>query len=179
MTTDRTFRLDDRHIERVYARRAQQLSQRPAEVAAETVSALICAVGQERYGIELPALTEVIPYRHSTPVPAAPAALLGLINVRGDIKAVLDLRAVLELEHAGGETRYVVMLRQSKGTIGLGVERIEGVREIDPAKLLPAGSGTASLSGSRYVKAVTTDMVIMIDTNAVLSGLGLDRSTPT
>ena len=139
---------------------------------------LVVGVGTERYAIELAALTEVLPYRGCTAVPGAPPALLGLINVRGDIKAVLDLRRILDLQTEDeSRTAYVVMLRRAEGAIGLGIETIQGIRQIDPSKLVSGAAGAASLSGSRYMKALTDDTVIVIDTNAVVAGLGLDRGS--
>ncbi len=171
-------------IEEVYLRRARQLAERQSFAAkSATFGALIVRLGTERYGIELSALAEVFPYRGCTAVPGAPPALVGVTNVRGDIRSVVDLRRLLDLppvptsqrsaeaseERASG---YVVMLRQQDRTIGLRVDSIDEVRQIDPATL-SAGDGQAPIPGSRFVKGLTADTVIVIDTGAALSGLGL------
>ncbi len=171
---------DQRVLDEVYLRRAQQLARRQADrTASTTIAVLVFGLGTERYGLELSALSEVFPYHGCTAVPGSPPALLGVTNVRGDIRAVADLRRILELpagdDDAGG---YVVMVRQKGRAIGLRIETIDEVRQIDPAQLVSTGKGStgnavATIPGSRFVKALTADTVILIDTNAVLSSLGL------
>jgi chemotaxis signal transduction protein len=167
--------LDQRVIDEVYLRRARQLAQRQNDDAASTTMAvLVFGLGTERYGIELSALTEVFPYRGCTAVPGSPSALLGVMNVRGDIRPLADLRRILGLppgdDRAAG---YVVTVRHQERNIGLRVETIDEVRQIDPSQLVSAGSGAAPIPGCRFVKALTADTVILIDTSAALSGLGL------
>jgi chemotaxis signal transduction protein len=64
-------------------------------------------------------------------------------------------------------------VRQNGRAIGLKIDTIDEVRQIDPAQLVSTGTGAATIPGSRFVKALTADTVILIDTNAVLSSLGL------
>jgi purine-binding chemotaxis protein CheW len=162
-----------RIIDEVYRRRARQLAERQLErTESATTAVLVFNLGTERYGLPLSELAEVLPYRGSTPVPGTPAALLGVINVRGDIRPVADLRTLLELASAGGDGgAYVVMLRH--GGIGLKVDAVDEVRQVDPATLLTGRDGAALIPGSRFVRALTADGVILIDIGAALSGLGL------
>lgn len=164
---------DQRVIDEVYRRRALRLAgRRPAETVSATLPVLIVGVGPERYAIELSALAEVFPYRGCTTVPGAPPALLGVINVRGDIRSVADLCRLLELT-PGEDTPagYIVMLRHAGNAMGLRVDRIEQVRQIDPVQLLSGTDGAAPIHGSRFVKALTADTVMLLDAGAVLSHL--------
>jgi chemotaxis signal transduction protein len=165
---------DEERIHQVYLRRAQQLAEREtADVDVATLPVLVIGVGTERYGIELSELTEVLPYRGCTPVPGAPPALLGVINVRGDIKPVADLRRVLDLPPGDDSaTGYVVMLRRADGGIGLRVEAIDDVRQVDRVDLVSIGDNAAPIPGSRFVKALAADNLILLDMTAALSGLG-------
>jgi purine-binding chemotaxis protein CheW len=166
---------DQRAIDDVYCRRARQLAERQA-VASEstTLAVLIFGVGTEHYAIELSELAEVFPYRGSTAVPGSPPVLLGVINVRGDIRCVADLRRMVDLSPAeDAATGYVVVLRQQGHVIGLRVDTVDEVREIDPSRLIHAEAGVGPHSGSRLVKALTADPVMLIDTRALLSRLDL------
>jgi chemotaxis signal transduction protein len=164
-------------IDEVYRRRAEQLARRPASGAvATTLGILVLQAGAERYAIELSALAEIFPYRGCTPVPGAPPALLGVMNVRGDLRPVADLGRLLGLPPGGTGGGYVVMLRRQDSPVGLRIDTIEGVRLVDPATLVRAGSGPANIRASRLVKAITADTVILIDTHAALAGLGLTSS---
>jgi purine-binding chemotaxis protein CheW len=164
---------DARAIEEVYRRRASQLAARPAAAAeAATIGILVFALGTERYAIELSHLAEVFPLRACTAVPGAPPELLGVINVRGDIRAVLDLGRVLNPGSGGsGATGYVVMLRRQRQPIGLRVDAIEDVRQIDASQLTTAPTASDPVAGSRFVKALTADTVMLIDTAAALASV--------
>lgn len=164
-------------IDEVYGRRARQLAVRQkSRRESTTLPVLVVGLGTERYAIELSALAEVLPYRDCTAVPGAPSTLLGVINVRGEIRCVADLARILDLQQRDARADgYVVMLRQQH--VGLRVDSIDEVRQIDPSQLVPAG-GAEPIPGSRVVKALTADTVILIDTVAAVSGLGLEISNP-
>src|SRR5437868_115370 len=112
-------RADQRAIDAVYQRRARQMARRAdAETVSQTLPVLIFALGEERYAIELSALAEVLPLRGCTSVPGAPSAVLGVMNVRGEIRPVADLRRILELPPGGDlVAAYVVMLRHPTSQI--------------------------------------------------------------
>jgi hypothetical protein len=59
-----------------------------------------------------------------------------------------------------------------EGVVGQKVDAIDEVRQIDPSQLMSAADGTAPIAGSRFVTAVTADLVMLIDTSLVLSDLG-------
>ena len=160
-------------IDEVSRRRAKQLAERKAGgTGSNTFAALVFGLGTERYAIELSELTEVFPYRGCTAVPGAPPALIGVINVRGEIRSVADLRRILEIPPGDDcATGYVLMLGQHNRAVGFKVDRVDEVRQIDPAQLVSANNGTESVPGSRFVKAITRDTVILIDTSAAVSHL--------
>src|SRR5688500_10429476 len=82
-----------------FLKRAAQLAARTSETTAGAAarSVLCFTLGQERYGIVLSDLSEIMPMGVSTPVPGAPTELIGVINLRGEIRAVLDLGRLLSL----------------------------------------------------------------------------------
>lgn len=165
---------DQQTIDEVYRRRARQLARLTvAESNAATLPVLVFGIGQERYGIELSELAEVFAFRGCTAVPAVSPALLGVINVRGDIRAVVDLRRLLDIPNQENSAPgYVVMLRRHGAAIGFRVDTIDGVRRIDPAQM-NADSARTSMAGSRFVKALVAGTLILIDTTAAVTALGL------
>jgi purine-binding chemotaxis protein CheW len=164
---------DQRAIEEVFQQRAARLAKRPA--AAETsalLALLVFELGHERYGIELSEIQAVLPFGGCTPVPGAPPALIGVINVRGEIRAVVDTRALLGLPPAqDAAAGYVVLVRLPSGAVGLKVDRIDQVRRVDPAHLMAAAEGAVTLPASRFVKALTRDTVIVLDAGAAFAHL--------
>ena len=174
MTADR----DQLVIEEVFRRRAQQLAdRRTVSTHAPTCAVLVFALGLERYAIEVAELLEVLPYRGCTAVPGAPPAVLGVLNVRGDLRPVIDLRRLLGIDGAqSASTSYLLMLRHESGAIGFAVEALDAIRQVDANELVPAEGRAENIPGSRCVKAVTADTVIVLDTRVALSQLGVVRN---
>lgn len=84
------------------------------------------------FGIEVQTIQEVIRYQAMTPVPLAPAAVRGLINLRGQIVTAIDLRTRLGLPARGGEILPTnVIVRTPDGAVSLLVDEIGDVVEVD------------------------------------------------
>jgi len=83
------------------------------------------------FGIEVATVQEVIRYQPMTRVPLAPPALSGLINLRGQIIAAVDLRRRLGFpDRAAGELPMDVVVRTGDGMVSLLVDRIGDVVEV-------------------------------------------------
>jgi purine-binding chemotaxis protein CheW len=83
------------------------------------------------FGIEVAAVQEVIRYQPMTRVPLAPPALSGLINLRGQVIAAVDLRRRLGFpDRAAGELPMDVIVRAGDGLVSLLVDRIGDVVEV-------------------------------------------------
>ena len=88
-------------------------------------------VDDQVLGIEVGTVQEVIRDRRITPVPRAPAAVLGLINLRGEIVPALDLRRCLGLPPAPRRSATMVVFRPGEEDLSLVVDEVLEVREID------------------------------------------------
>jgi purine-binding chemotaxis protein CheW len=83
------------------------------------------------FGVEVAAVQEVIRYQPMTRVPLAPAALVGLINLRGQVITAVDLRRRLGFgDRAAGELPMDVIVRTSDGLVSLLVDRIGDVVDV-------------------------------------------------
>lgn len=69
-----------------------------------------------------------------TPVPRAPAVVLGLINVRGAVVPVLDAGLLLDDEPVG-DASFVVVVDTARGTAGLAVADMPTAADVDEADL--------------------------------------------
>ena len=84
------------------------------------------------FGVPVPQVQEVIRYQPLTPVPLAPSAVEGMINLRGQIVLAIDLRRRLALEkRALGELPMNVVVRTSDGVVSLLVDEIGDVIEVE------------------------------------------------
>ena len=86
------------------------------------------------FGAEVGVVQEVIRYQPMTRVPLAPAALAGLINLRGQVITAVDLRRRLGFpDRAAGELPMDVIVRTRDGLVSLLADRIGDVVEVDEA----------------------------------------------
>ena len=83
------------------------------------------------FGIEVGQIQEVLSYQEMTPVPLAPPAVLGLINLRGQIIVAVDLRRRLGLRERAPDQRPVnVVVRSDHDVISLLVDEMGEVVEV-------------------------------------------------
>ncbi len=117
---------------------------------------LVFGLGDERYALGLEDLSGVFPFHNYTPVPKSDNMICGVINIRGELRCVVELSALLGLDlPQGDETGYVLIL---KGTeLGVRVHRIDQilyVREKDATNIkkkehsVLAGYGNAVFQGN-------------------------------
>jgi purine-binding chemotaxis protein CheW len=85
-------------------------------------------VGGQLFGIEVENVQEILRYQPMTPVPLSSAALAGLINLRGEVIAAIDVRRRLESAPEGTAARPVnVVVRTDQGPVSLLVDQIGAV----------------------------------------------------
>jgi purine-binding chemotaxis protein CheW len=109
---------------------------------------LTFVVGEEEYGIEIRHVTEIIGKQHITQVPDKPDYIMGVINLRGKVLPVMDVRLRFGLGKREYDDRTCFIVINIKNEIvGLIVDRVSEVMDIpkseisDPPKV---NSGTAS-----------------------------------
>jgi purine-binding chemotaxis protein CheW len=101
---------------------------------AESTSYCTFWLDGQRFGIEVLDVQEVLRTQSMTPVPLAPEAITGLINLRGQIITAIDLRQRLELPpRDDGAASVNIVVRTEEGPVSLLVDSIGGVLEVDRA----------------------------------------------
>ena len=100
---------------------------------------LTFGVGPRVYGVAVHEVQEVLAALPRTRVPRAPAALAGLVNLRGEVVTVVDLRARLGLPPAepGAHEEVMVVLRTSEEPTALLVDTIGSVVDVDDPLPVP------------------------------------------
>jgi len=162
LALDRALTVDESRLQDIYRRRAVQLAQRRVHAGASTTGLpwLVVTLGAERYGIALRDVVEAIPFARCTPVPGARSELLGVINVRGEVRSVVDLARLLGLPKTEEKRAgYILLLRRQGQEIGLRVEQLEQVRLLSFEE--------AAGPPSPYVKG-RSEGVLLLDTAALL-----------
>jgi purine-binding chemotaxis protein CheW len=152
-------------IEAAYRQRAVRLARLPGEQGPVSAGfpALVFRLAQERYAVALEEVAEALRFERCTPAPGSHAAFRGMINLRGELRAVLDLGRLLALpENRDGDSGFVLMLRRQGREIGLRVDSIEDVRQIRPEELQVPAQG-------KYVKGIASGALMLLSVDAVLA----------
>lgn len=150
--------------------RAARLANREASaiVTADTLRLFVFKLGDELYGVELNHVARVFMQPVITPLPGAPTALLGIVNLQGEVRSVLDLRRLLSLPDGGANADgYVLLLRHNGGLVGLRVEQLDEVRHIARSEVLLLDPN-AHDRFTRFAQCITNDKVVILDTAALL-----------
>jgi purine-binding chemotaxis protein CheW len=109
-------------------------------------------LGSERYSLPVAAVREVVPLQSYTALPATPPFVVGLINIRGRLLALLDIRPLLDIagppHSAGG---FVLIIGDQRAELGLLADEVievrRGQRELAPTLAAEAGRGAAWVRG--------------------------------
>jgi len=114
----------------------EQTADRRREEQIEVVEFLLSS---ERYAIESCWVREVYPLKDLTPLPGLPAFVPGIINLRGQIVSIVDLKKFFDLP-AKGLTNLdkVIIVTDGRMEFGLLVDAVAGVREIPLRGIQPA-----------------------------------------
>jgi len=127
---------------RILEERAAAIVRTREETQEAGMAVLAFRVGGERYAVEVSSVFQVVDSNGLTPLPAAPAWLLGAVLARTRVVPVLDLRALLGLEGGGmSDLAKVVVLEDGGDLFGVAVEDLEGRIDLDPQKLAIPSEG--------------------------------------
>ena len=93
-------------------------------------------LGEEEYGIEILRVNEIIGMLPITPIPRTDPWVRGVVNLRGKVIPVLDLRLKLGMEAAEETDETCIIVVQMQGTlIGVIVDKVSEVLDIDEAQV--------------------------------------------
>jgi purine-binding chemotaxis protein CheW len=138
---------------------------------ADTTNLAVCfSVGDSLCAFDAAPIQEVVRAGSITPVHRAPASVLGIVNLRGRIVTVVDLRRRLELG-AGeqGDDARILILDCDGEPVGFLVEREEGAVEYDPGALRNAPRNLESRLTSMVIGVIPSGdrLVALLDARAV------------
>lgn len=136
---------------------------------------VVFGIGKELYGIGIGLVQEIVRVPEVTEVPDAPSFLEGVINLRGKVIPVIDLRKRLNLDGKDKTKATRVLVTENEGSkgglVGLLVDFVSEVRKVqadaveDPPELV-AAVGVEYITG---VAKVDEKLIILLDLKRVLN----------
>lgn len=151
--------------------RAQALARPPVrtDLTLEALDVLEFRLASERYAVETAFVREVLPFRDLTPLPGTPPFVLGIVNVRGRILPVYDIKKFFDLPDQGLTDLHKILLIQGHGLeLGLLGDAIVGARTLpleDMHPPLPTFTGVRA----EYLRGVTAEGLVVLDVERILT----------
>lgn len=139
---------------------------------------LVFKLVDELYGIPLLSVREISEPQVIKQVPYAPPYYLGVMNIRGKMVSIIDLRKKLKVEPRPGQKReganlgYVMLLDLPESNIGLIVDAVVGVKKIADENVTPSPANHTVFDTSYLIGATRLDgaLVTLINLAAYISG---------
>ncbi|TAL18542.1 purine-binding chemotaxis protein CheW [bacterium] len=139
------------------------------ETAAGSIEIVEFLLSGERYGIESAFTGEIYPLKDMTPLPCAPPFVMGIMNVRGKILSVLDIRKFFDMPEKGlSDLNKAIILHDSVMEFGILADAVVGVRLIPLAGLQPSLPTLTDIRAD-YLKGVTSERLVVLDGEKILS----------
>ena len=143
-----------------------------AELAARAGEYLTFKLGGEEYGIDILRVQEIRSYEQPTRIANAPGYLKGVVNLRGVIVPIVDLRLKLGCERADYNGFTVVIVLNVKGrVVGAVVDSVSDVLALDAETIKPAPEMSSAVDTSFItgIGSVADRMLILMDIEGLMA----------
>lgn len=143
---------------------------------ADTNQYLTFMLNGEEYGVEILRVQGIQGWDTVTPIPSSPNYVLGVMNLRGAIVPIIDLRKRFDMESIEfGPTTVIIVVRVENGdkerTIGMVVDAVSEVYRVDEqaVQAMPDFGGAVRADFIKGLSTVDDKMLILLDIDKLLS----------
>ena len=150
-----------------------QSAQSPAAIAGGAFEFLSFHIGNEEYGVDIQKVQELRAYTPVTAIANAPAYLKGVVNLRGVIVPIIDLRIKLHIaDPTYDQFTVVVILIVGGAQVGVVVDSVSDVMTLEASQIKPVPpiGGTAGASHVVGIGALDERMIALVDIELLLAG---------
>lgn len=139
--------------------------------AADHLQQLTFSLAEEEYGVDILAVREIRGWSRVTRIPQTPSYVLGVLNLRGSVVPVMDLRLRFGLEReAYDDTTVTIIVAVADRLFGIVVDAVSDVVDIDPAAIKPVPD-MGLVVDTRYLKGLATHserMLMLLDVQKLM-----------
>lgn len=133
---------------------------------------VIFSVDEQIYGVEILKIKEVVSYQKITPLPNMKAFIKGIINLRGVILPVFDLREKFKLPETTYTSFHAIIVMEVSGRVmGIIVDEISDVVDLFPEEVQAASSLPPGVQ-AEYMKGIgkkESELIVLLDVDRLLS----------
>jgi purine-binding chemotaxis protein CheW len=139
-------------------------------------------LGAEEYGIDILRVQEIRSYEQPTRIANAPSFIKGVVNLRGVIVPIVDMRLKFNLEQADyNDFTVVIVLNIANRIMGMVVDGVSDVITLTPEQLRPVPEFNSSIQSDHLlaIGAIEERMLILVDIDKLMSSaeMGLIEDT--
>ncbi|RXJ67022.1 chemotaxis protein CheW [Halarcobacter ebronensis] len=142
---------------------------------ANTSEFMTFELGKMKYAIELPKIREILTYPDNiTVLPNTSKWVKGLINLRGEVVPILDIRVRFKTGQVvyNESTAVIAVITEDNRMIGIVVDKVDDVQRIDVSTLAPVsdmGSAIPSKYLKGFVRLANNQMLVVMDIESVVN----------
>ncbi len=157
---------------------AQAVDEQPGDEskAAETAQYLTFILAGEEYGVDILRVQEIKGWERVTPIPNTPDFVKGVINLRGTIVPIIDLRQRFGLDRIEyGKTTVVIVLKirheEQERTMGIVVDAVSEVYDVqaEETRATPDFGGVVDTDSVKGLATVDDKMIILLDIDHLIN----------
>ena len=129
-------------------------------------------LGAEEYGIDILRVQEIRSYEEPTRIATAPPFMKGVVNLRGVIVPIVDMRLKFNLEQVNYDSfTVVIVLNIGQRVMGIVVDAVSDVTTLTPQQLRPVPEFNSTIASDHLlaIGAVGDRMLILVDIEKLMS----------
>ena len=137
-------------------------------------------LGREEYGIDILRVQEIRSYEQPTRMANAPAFIKGVINLRGVIVPIIDMRLKFKLEQASYDGfTVVIVLNIGRQVVGMVVDSVSDVISLSPQQLCPVPEFSSAVDSDHLLAIGQVDqrMLILLDIEKLMTSADMGLGT--
>jgi len=116
---------------------------------------LTFVLGQEVYGLDIGFVREIIGLQEITEIPSAPAWIQGVINLRGKVIPIMDVRARFGMPRRAYDNRTcIIVIKVADWWVGLVVDRVSDVQDIPTTQIEPPPRVVTSNGSALFIEGL-------------------------
>ncbi len=138
----------------------------------EIIQFISFAIGDDQYGVDIMAVREIKGWSEITHLPRQPDYVRGVLNLRGVIVPIIDLRC----RFGQGETEatpihVIIIVQIDQQLVGLLADRVSDIISVDPTKIkgVPKVAQTARLDFLSGIVTIDSQMIALIELSELLA----------
>ncbi|WP_417542752.1 chemotaxis protein CheW [Methylophaga thalassica] len=132
-------------------------------------------LADEHYGVEILRVQEIKGWDNVTPIPNTPAHVCGVLNLRGVIVPIVDLRLLFQMPFNPYTKTTVVVVLKVEGitdrVVGIVVDAVSEAQNVDP-QMISTAPDLGTVVDTSFIKGITSNdeyMLMLLDIDKLLS----------